>query len=376
MALAFSEEQQMIQQSAQDFCSEQASVKELRRLREEVGLYAYDRQIWKQMCELGWGGLILPEKFGGSDLGVYELGIILIEAGRHLTPAPIMSTALLAALSILDFGSPEQQQEHLPKIATGERCFGFALDETHHYQPFHINATATKSSAGFLLSGSKTMVVDGMNADFFVVLAKNSNSPKLSLLVVSAEADQLTRKPLLTVDSRPAAHLTFNQVQLGADALLAELKPDDPALQRLLDVATIGAAAELHGVTEQAFQMTLNYLGERNQFGVPIGSFQALKHRMSDMFCEHQLARSTLLEALTRADQTDAEDLSAYASLCKAKIGTVARTITNESIQMHGGIGMTDEYDIGLFLKRSRVLENLFGNASWHRARYAKLQSY
>ncbi len=374
MALALSEEQQMIQRSAADFCSERASTAELRLLRNAGS--AWNRQLWKEMCDLGWGGMLIPAQYGGSELSVYELGLVLIEMGRNLTAAPMVSTALLSTQALVVYGNEQQKKAWLPAIASGKSCFAFALDEGPHYRSFDVKFQAETSEEGFVLNGEKGPVIDGMDADFFILLAKTGNSDALSLFVLPSETAGLTRSPLQRVDSRPAALLKFDSVSLGSQALLGELHSAGHSIEQLLDLATLGVASELLGVTEQAFQMTLGYLTERRQFGVLVGSFQALKHRMADMFCELQLARSAVLGGLDCATRADGRELSLAASLCKSKVGDVARRITAEAIQLHGGIGMTDEHDIGLYLKRSRVLENLFGHAAWHRARYAALSDY
>lgn len=374
MALVLTEEQRMIEASIRDFCTTQASVQQLRNLRNQ-GSESYDSKAWQQMCELGWGGVILPEEFGGSGLGLYELGIILMEMGRNLSPLPLVSTVLLGAQAILTGGSQQQKQEHLPAIAAGKRCLALALEETHHHNPTNITLSADITSDTVTLNGHKTMVIDGMAADHLVVVARTS-SAGLSLFLVPADAKGLSKTKLATIDSRGYANLELKQVQVNTNALLGELDQGEELLEKLLDWARIGVAAELLGVIERAFEMTLDYLREREQFGVVIGSFQSLKHRMADMFCELQLARSTVLEALSQASSATTQQLAAHASLCKAKVSSIAPRISNEAIQMHGGIGMTDEYDIGLLLKRSRVLEQLFGNAAWHQNRYAQLQGY
>ena len=374
MALVFTEEQRMIEASVRDFCTTQASVQQLRNCRDQ-GSASYDAKAWQQMCELGWGGVILPEEFGGSGLGMYELGIILIEMGRNLSPLPLVSTVLLGAQAILTGGSPQQKQNHLPAIAAGKQCLALALEEAHQHNPTNITLSADIAGDIVTLNGHKTMVIDGMAADYLVVVASTSNVG-LSLFLVPADTKGLSKARLTTVDSRGYANLEFKQVQVNINTLLGELDQGEGLLEKLLDWARIGTAAELLGVIERAFEITLGYLREREQFGVVIGSFQSLKHRMADMFCELQLARSTVLAALSKADSATTQELATHASLCKAKVGSIARRSTSEAIQMHGGIGMTDEYDIGLFLKRSRALEQLFGNVTWHQNRYAQLQGY
>lgn len=380
MALSLTEEQQFIKDSAREFCSAQASVSQLRTLRDRDDKTGYDQATWQQMCELGWSGVMVPEKFGGTGLGLPELGVILEEAGRALSASPLLGTVLLGTQALLLGGNEAQQNQYLPEVVKGAQRLAVALEETAHHQPLMVNLRAEPAADGFVLNGHKIFVIDGMTADTLIVVARTQHeagmAEGLSFFLVPSDAKGLDKTRLVTADSRAYANLTFKNVQVPADALLGQLHQGADMLESLLDCARTGIAAELLGNTERMFEMTLDYLKEREQFGVLIGSFQALKHRMADMFCELQLARSTVLNALEQDITHGQKKLAASASLCKAKMGEVARYISNEAIQMHGGIGMTDEHDIGFFLKRSRVLEHIFGNSIWHRNRYGQLKGY
>lgn len=379
MGMVASEEQRMFQDSAREFCATHASVAELRKLRDQKDPTGYDPEVWQAMCELGWSGVLVPEDFGGADMDLRTLGVVLEETGRHLSPSPLLSTGLIGVQALLLGGSKAQQRQYLPDCVQGKCCLTLALEESYHHQPYASALQATQTSSGWQLQGNKTTVMEADNANVIVVVARSSSVPGdsrgLSLFLVPSTTEGLTKTALQMVDSRAYGQLYFDKVQLDENALLGKLNEGAAVLNPLLDFARIGVAAELLGVTSAAFDMTLAYLTERSQFGVQIGSFQALKHRMADMFCELQLARSTVLDALDQKPD-DAKALAGSASLCKAKMGEVSQTISNEALQMHGGIGMTDEHDIGLYLKRARVLEQLFGNTSWHQDRYAKLRGY
>lgn len=381
MSMVASEEQQMFQDSAREFCAAHASVANLRKMRDQKNLDGYDVAVWQKMCELGWSGVLVPEDFGGAGMNLRTLGVVLEEAGRHLAPSPLISTGLIGVQALLIGGTETQQRQYLPDCVQGKHCLTLALEELHHHQPFGSALQATKDNSGYRLQGDKKMVMEGSSADTIITVARTSSEANdeegLSLFMVPKAAPGLIKKPMLMVDSRAYSHLHFDGVKVDKSTLLGSLDKGAAVLNPLLDFARIGVAAELLGVATRAFEITLAYLSERTQFGVQIGSFQALKHRMADMFCELQLARSTVLNALDQADQADnSENLAISASLCKAKMSEVAQQISNEAIQMHGGIGMTDEHDIGLYLKRSRVLEQLFGDTIWHQDRYAKLQGY
>lgn len=380
MAMVASEEQRIFQDSAREFCAATAGAEQLRKLRDRQDDIGYEPDVWTNMCQLGWSGVLIPEHYGGTDMGMRTLGVVLEEVGAHLAPCPLVSTAVLGAKALTIGGNEVQKQAHLPAIAEGSKCFALALEESAQHQPYGSRLSATKSGASYRLSGRKIMVIDGSGADVIITLARTSGTPGsaqgLSLFLVPTNCLGLNCETIRTVDSRGHANLSYEDVEVGEDALLGTLDQGAKILDPLLDYARIATATELYGVTQRAFDMTLEYLGEREQFGTVIGSFQALKHRMADMFCELQLARSAVLAALDSADQQLGKPLAINASLCKAKMGEVARVITNEAVQMHGGIGMTDEHNIGLYLKHARMLEYRFGQSLWHRDRYATCQGY
>jgi alkylation response protein AidB-like acyl-CoA dehydrogenase len=351
-----SEEQTILRDAAKAWVEEKSPVTALRKLRDSGNADGFDRAVWREMAEMGWTGIIVPEEFGGTGLGCLTLGIVLEETGRTLTASPLLSTALIGASAIVLGGSVAQKQEWLPKIADGSVVAAFAVDEGPHHHPERISLKAS----GNRLSGTKTFVADGGSADLVVAAAHNA------LFLVRGDAKGLTRQRLHSVDSRGFANLTFDRV---------EAEPLSPVLDQVLDRARTGLAAEMLGTATQAFEVTLEYLKTRTQFGQLIGTFQALQHRAAKMFTDLELTRSCVEAALTAIDK-GAGDVPQLASLAKAKAGETLHLVSSEMVQMHGGIGMTDVHDAGLYLKRARVTEAMYGGASYHRDRYATLQDY
>jgi len=353
-------------------------VSAFRKVRDAAAPLAYDPAAFAEMAQMGWTGVIIPEEYGGSDFGWLSLGLILEETGRTLTASPILASAA-ASGAILLGGTATQKEAWLPKIASGEVVGALAVDEGPHHAPAKVATTAKKTGAGWTLDGAKTFVLEGMAAGLLVVSARTSGNAGdedgISLFLVPAEARGVTRQALKLADSRGAANVTFAGVELGAEALLGEAGKGHALLEKTLDRARAALAAEMLGSAVQAFETTLDYLKTRVQFGQVIGSFQALQHRAAKMFTDLELSRSCVEAALTAIDN-DAADVSELVSLAKAKMGDTLHLVSNEMVQMHGGIGMTDEHDAGLYLKRARAQETAFGGQAWHRDRYARLQGF
>lgn len=374
-----SDEHRLLANSARSFFASRQPVSALRNLRDERDPVGFERALWQEMVDLGWAGLLIPEAYGGVDFGYAGLGQILEAAGRTLAATPLVSTALLSAPLIRATGNDEQRRELLTAISAGERIVALALDETPRHAPLACALRAIAAPDGYVLQGRKTFVLDGHIADDLIVVARTAGSPGdlagLSLFRVAGNAAGLTRSRSCMVDSRNAATLAFDRVKVNADALLGA--PDEAFrhLDPVLDGARAGLAAEMLGGTLEAFERTLNYLKLRQQFGVAIGSFQALKHRAAQMFCEIELTRSAVEAALLALDAGD-RDAPLLSSLAKARACETFELVSNEAVQLHGGIGMTDAEEIGFFLKRARVAQQTFGDAGFHRARYADLQGY
>lgn len=379
MALVLNEEQRLLKDTAREFLQENAPVAALRSLRDARDETGYDRALWQQMAELGWAGITLPEAYGGLEFGCMGLGAVVEETGRTLTASPLFATVVLGATTVELAGSDAQKQALLPAVIGGELTLALALDEGHHHAPADIALSAQADGNGFVLNGRKAFVIDGHAADRIVVVARSSGKPGetagLSLFLVDGQAAGLQRKRLIMADSRGYAHLQFDNVRVDADALLGEAGKAWPVLDKVLDRGRILLAAEMLGGALEAFERTVAYLKEREQFGAKIGSFQALKHRAAHMYTELEMSKSVLLDALSAVDDGRA-DLGALASLAKARMNDVYQLVSNEAVQMHGGIGATDELEIGFFLKRARVAMQLLGDAGFHRDRYATLSGY
>ncbi|HWA92206.1 MAG TPA: acyl-CoA dehydrogenase family protein [Rhizomicrobium sp.] len=366
-----SEEQTMLRDAAKAWVQEKSPVTALRKLRDSGNADGFDRALWREMAQMGWTGILIPEEFGGTGLGYLTLGLVLEETGRTLTASPLISTALTAATALLLGGSDAQKKEWLPKIAEGTIVAALAVDEGPHHRPDAIALKATKSGGGYTLSGNKTFVVDGAAADLLVVAANTGNG--ITLFLAKGGAKGLTRQRLHSLDSRNMANLAFDNV--AADSVLGGEGQGGPLLERILDRARAGLAAEMLGTATQAFETTLDYLKTRTQFGQLIGAFQALQHRAAKMYTDMELTRSCVEAALSAIDN-NANDVPQLASLAKAKASELLHLVSSETIQMHGGIGMTDAHDAGLYLKRARVAEATYGGAAFHRDRYASLLGY
>jgi alkylation response protein AidB-like acyl-CoA dehydrogenase len=373
------EEQSILRDAARTWTREQSPVSALRRLRDNGSSLGYDPAAYAKMAEMGWTGVIIPEAYGGSNFGYLSLGLVLEETGRTLTASPLLSSALAAPSAIIEGGDEAQKAAWLPQITAGALVASLAVDEAAHHRPEHVDLTATPSGAGYVLSGAKTYVLEGGAAGLFVVSARTAGTSDdkagITLFLVPGNSKGLDRRVLKLADSRGAANLLFDGVEVGPDAVLGEVGTGWNLLDKTLDCARAGLAAEMLGAALQAFEITLDYLKTRIQFGRLIGSFQALQHRAAKMFVDLELSRSCVEAALTAIDN-NAPDIAELVSLAKTKTGDVLHLVSNEMIQMHGGVGMADEHDAGLYLKRARAAEATYGNQSFHRDRYARLNGY
>ena len=373
------EEQTMLRDAAKSWVQEKSPVTAFRKMRDSGVELGYDADAWNEMAEMGWAGVIIPEEYGGSDFGYLSMGLILEETGRTLTASPLLASGLAAASALVLGGSDAQKSEWLPKIAGGEVVGALAIDEGAHHAPEKVALKAEKSGSGYKLSGSKSFVLEGMAAGLLIVSARTSGKPGdtdgITLFLVAGDAKGVSRKRLHLADSRGAANITFDGVEVGADAVLGEVDKGYALLEKTLDRARAGLCAEMLGSAVQAFEVTLDYLKVRVQFGQVIGSFQALQHRAAKMFTDLELARSAV-EAALQAIDADTPDVPELVSLAKAKMGDVFHLVSNEMVQMHGGIGMTDAHDAGFYMKRARAAEAAFGNQAYHRDRYARIQGY
>ncbi len=379
MSLVLNDDQKMIRESADGFFKTEAPVGQHRRLRDSHDATGFDRDTWVKMAEMGFAGVLVPEAHGGAGFGHVAAGLIMEAMGRNLSAAPMLSTAILATTALVAGGTSEQQARHLPLIAEGKRLFALAADEVARHAPAHVAATASVSGNGFKLNGNKGFVLDGHVADVLIVAARTagdvSDSDGITLFLVDAKADGVTIERRSMIDSRNAARVTFSDVQVDGADVLGTVGGGFALLEKALDAGRACLAAEMLGVSAESFDRTIDYLKQREQFGAKIGTFQALQHRAAHLFCEVELARSATLRALVALDSGD-DRSSLFASLAKAKSGEVAKLATNEGVQMHGGIGMTDDFDIGFYMKRARAAQETFGDIAFHGDRMARMLGY
>jgi len=380
MALILNEEQILLKDSAKDLISAAAPVTEFRALRDSKDALGYSKNLWTQMIDMGWAGICIPEEFGGLDFGFHGLGIVLEETGRTLAASPLVASILVSATAITLGGNAAQKKQLLPKLAEGSLLMTLALDETSHFSPHRIETRAEASGDGFRITGNKVFVLDGHIADTFIVAARTGGGHHdrqgITLFLVDRATPGITVTRTRMVDSRNAAKISFADVQVSASAVLGELNKGADILDPVLDRAALGLAAEMLGASLEIFERTLAYLKERTQFDTKIGSFQALQHRAVDMYCNLELSKSILIDALSALDEGRDAELPVLASSAKAQLCETLHQISSEGVQMHGGIGMTDEHEIGFFLKRARVAEKTFGDAGYHYDRLATLNGY
>jgi acyl-CoA dehydrogenase len=372
MPLILTDEQTMLKAAADGFLGENAPIAHLRKLRDGRDPDGVSRDLWRAFGEMGFAGVLIPEAYGGMGLGAVEAGVIAESLGRTLTPSPFFGTAVLGART-LAAGSEDQRAEWLPRMAAGEAIVSLALDEGAKHRPDRIATTAERSGNGFKLNGAKAMVLDGHVADALIVAARTPEGT--TLFLVDPRTAGVTVERTVMVDAHNAARVTLTNAEVDADAVIGPVGGGDAVLDGVLTLGRGCAAASLVGAGDQAFQITLDYLRTRKQFGRLIGEFQALQHRAAHLFSELEIARAATLAALQAVD-AGREDAALIASVAKAKAGRVAELAVQEGVQMHGGVGMTDEFDIGLFMKRVRVLNEWLGDAGLHQDRMARTQGF
>jgi acyl-CoA dehydrogenase len=372
--LALTEDQEFIAKTAQDFAAERSPVTRVRELRDGADATGFSRELWKEMADLGWAGIPFSEELGGADLGMAEFITVLEALGRTLAPEPFLSTVLLAGQALRLGGSESQQKDWLPGLIAGEKILALAYQEPNsRYDLAAVETRAEPQGDGFLLSGEKIQVLDGHVADAIVVSARAPDGIALFLVPAGAPGMEVTRQNRL--DCRNAAIIKLDGVSVAKSDLVGDIGAGLELLERVVDLATVGLCAEMLGGMSESLDQTLEHLKNRVQFDVPIGSFQALKHRAANMFIEVELCRSTVMAAARAVDE-ESEEGRKLISLAKARCSEAYILVTNEAVQMFGGVGMTDEYDIGFYMKRARAAEMTFGDAAWHRDRWARLSGY
>ena len=375
--MTLTDDQRMLQDSVAPLMASEGSIKaQLRHWRDTGCDDGFGHALWKQFAELGLTGMLIPEAQGGAGLGMVEAGVVLEEVGRNLTPSPFLTTAI-AAVRALE-GSA-QAARWFPGIVAGDTIAALAIDEGKHHDPAAVALEAKRSGNGFSLNGTKQFVVHGASAHLILVAARTAGSPGeregITLFAVERDAPGLEIDNILLADSSRAARLTLTNVAVDADAVVGEVDGGWTPLSRALNAGRTGAASELVGVAAGASALTFDYLKQRQQFGKLIGEYQTLQHRAAHLYGEIEIARAATLKAAQYLDANDARDVL-FVSVAKAKAARVAALAVQEGVQMHGGIGMTDEHDIGLYMKREAVLAELFGSPRYHTGEVARLSGY
>jgi alkylation response protein AidB-like acyl-CoA dehydrogenase len=378
MAMILNDEQSMLRESARAFMASEAPVKHFRTFRDMPCKDGFSHGLWKQFGEMGFAGMLIPEAHGGLGVGHVEAGIVLEEIGRNLTASPFLTTAV-AAVEALKSADTALRDRWFPGILKGETVIGLAIDERAKHRPDRITCRAVRSGNGFKLSGQKQFVVQGASADMLIVAARTAGAANetagITLFAVERSAAGLSLEAARLVDSAVGAHVTLAAVEVTADAVIGQVDGGWATLGAMLNAGRVGAAAEMVGVGCGAMDMTLDFLKQRRQFGRVIGEFQALQHRAAHLYGEMETARSIVLKAQNLLDEA-ASTAEMYVSAAKAKAGLACNLAVREGVQMHGGMGMTDDYDIGLYMKRDRSLNEFFGDTYFHANRVAVLNGY
>jgi alkylation response protein AidB-like acyl-CoA dehydrogenase len=379
MALVLTEEQSMLRDSARGLISDKAPVSHLRHLRDAKDAAGFSRELWKEFAEMGFAGLLVGEEHGGSGLGCVEAGVVMEEIGRTLMPSPFLSTAVVAASALSRGASSAQKSEYLPKISAGSLLASLALDEGAKHRPLQTELRAVRSGNGFKLDGAKALVVDGHVADLLIVAARTAGAAGeregVTLFLVDPKTKGIATERTIMVDAHNAARIDFDDVEIDADHVLGEIDAGFGLLEGVLNIGRGAVASEMVGLSEEVFSRTVNYLKERKQFGKSIGEFQALQHRAAQLYIDIEITRAAVLKALQMLDGNLDKAANAVA-VAKARAGTTAARAVQEGVQMHGGMGMTDQFDIGFFMKRARVCEELFGDANYHADQLARMRNY
>ena len=374
MSLVINEEQNMLKSSAKELLDLKSPISLMRELRDD-NYNQFDPDLWKEMVEMGWTALTVPEEYNGLNFGYVGLGQVIEEMGKKLTVSPMISTVLIST-TIVGFSKNEVLKSKLfDEIMSGKKLCTLAHEESSHHNPNIDLSIISNNNEKFILNGKKRFVIDGTISDYLIVSANSESNGSLELVIIDSKSKGITFNNKVHMDSKIYSDISFNNVEFSKDNFLSTENDGKKILRKVLDIACVGLAAEMLGNIQQAFDMTIQYLKEREQFGVKIGSFQALQHRSAIMFGEIELCKSIVLKALQAIDSGD-ENLPELASLAKSKLGLTSKLVTNEAVQMHGGIGVTDDADIGFFLKRVRVSQRIFGDSNYHLDRVAKFNSY
>lgn len=376
MSLALNSEQSQIARAARDFVRQESPVARFRALRDRDDTLGYSRALYGQMAELGWAGILFDEAHGGAGLGFAEMIIVMEELGRSLAPEPFIGCVGLAGVALARSGKGGARDRWLRGVADGSSIVALAHHEGGPHDVVDGGVLADFRDGAFVLNGAKSFVLDAWGADAFILPARAADGPRaLTLFLVEANTPGLKVERQRLIDHRNYATLELTDVSCPTTNVVGQVHGGADLLARSIEAATVLLSAEMLGGMSQTFDLTLDHMKTRVQFGVPIGSFQALKHRAARLFMDIELARSAVLAA-ARALDASSDEAARLASLAKARCSDTYKLVANEAVQIHAGMGMTDACDIGLYLKRARVSETMFGDARLHRDRWARLSGY
>ncbi len=373
--LELSSEQQLIKESADRFVERDYKFSDRRAsAKSEQG---FRPEVWKTFAELGWLGLGLPEDVGGFG-GAKDVAILSESLGRGLVNEPFLASVVLGGGTLARAGTSAQQQDVLPSLVAGETLMAFAHGERQSRNDIAaVTTTAKSQDSGYKLDGAKSVVLNGDTADRLVVSARMAGGDRdedgLSLFLVDADASGVSRRGYATNDGSRAAEISFDGVEVSSDALIGEEGAAYPVIEETIDRGAAALCGEALGLMAALNDLTIDYSKTREQFGQPIGKFQALQHRMVDMFVALEEARSLTTVYMNDVDSDDRDERRLAVSAMKAQIGKSGRLVGQEAIQLHGGIGMTEEYAAGHYFKRLTIVARLFGDVDWHLERFAKL---
>jgi hypothetical protein len=374
MALILTDDQTQLRDSARDFLSEQSPVSALRKLRDTADADGFARPLWAQFAEMGYTGVLVPEAHGGLGLGHVEAGVVMDQIGRQLCASPLLASGIVATTAIRLGGSAAQQAAWLPKLAAAQAIGTLAVDEGGKHRPQKLATTARADGGGWVIDGAKSLVLDGHVADLLIVAARVGDAGT-GLFLVDAKAPGVQIERTVMVDAHNAARVRLAGVRVGADAILGTPESGAATLAATLDAGRCAAAAELMGLADEVFARTLDYIKQRKQFGKLIGEFQGLQHRASALYADLEISRAALIKAQQKLD-ADITTAGKAVAVAKARAGRTATTAVQEGVQMHGGMGMTDQFDIGFFMKRARVLNELWGDHHFHQDAFASHVGY
>lgn len=374
MHFDLSQDQKMLVDTAASFAKKSSPVARARRLRGDPR--GFEPAVWKQMAELGWLGLCLPEEVGGFGGRFVDLALVIEQLGATLVPEPILPTVVLGGTALARGGDPEQRGRWLGPLAAGDLQVALAVWERGgRFDPTWCETRAEKSAGGWRLSGEKVWAPGGHAADLFLVAARTGGAPgeRAGVSLFAVDRAALEVQPVQTIDGRRAAGIRLTGVQVAADRRLGGEGQAAENIDRALEAGCAAACAEAVGIAQAVLDMTVEYLKTREQFGALIGTFQALQHRAVEMFVETELCRSHAIEACLRVDEGDREERQRAVAAAMVQLASGGRFVARQAIQLHGGIGCTDEHDIGLYFKRMQALSQMLGDEQHHLARFADL---